>query len=934
MKTSPFHALRILLASLAVGLLWSGWPSLPVAAADDTAAASEAPKPDAGDKKPDAKKPAGAAPTTDKQSTIAAGEPAAAAAAQGAAGAAQAAAGYAAVLKDAKSLPGLIRLHHKGSMLIAELTPANYNRDFILLISIARGLGQTRILPGMTWKGEDDWIWQFRKVDDKVQIVRRNLRFRAKEGSPLQTAVQFAYNDSVLFSLPIIAKGPEGGDLVDLSQVFMTDLPQIGRALPGYTFTPPRSTWQAVKAFKDNIELQVAATYASSGMGPEIDAAPDSRGVTIRVHYSLSLLPSTGYQPRLADPRIGYFVTAVMDYSKPTFHDRFVRYVNRWDLRKAEPGSDISPPKKPIVFWIEKTVPFKYRKPIREGVLEWNKAFEKAGFVDAIEVRQQPDNAEWDPEDINYNTIRWITAGAGLAIGPSRVNPATGEILDADILIDADFTQYPQELLETLERGDATALIGGPLDLKEYEKQQAQLPAWMQHAQCETCQLHQGMARELALGTTVVAGRNFPPEEIDKIIMQTLKSVTMHEVGHTLGLRHNFKGSTWLTLEEINDTEKTRADGSSASVMDYVAVNMMPKGSKQGDYYPTTIGPYDIWAIQYGYQPQRGGSPEAEVADLTKIAARSAEPALAFSTDEDTRSIDPDPLTNRFDLGKDPLEFARSRAKLVSEQMPDLVERVTKPGESYEQARRSFSILLATHGMAMHAAARTIGGVVVNRHHKGDPGAKAPYEVVDAARQREALTLIEENVLSDKPFQFSPELYNHLATPLWIHWGSRLPPRPDYPVHEVIGMWQNMALMQLLSPLTLTRLHDSELKVSADKDALTTAELLSRLTKAVFAEVDKLPPGPYTNRKPAISSLRRDLQRNYLRQLANLALGETGAPDDCQTIAYAELTGLENRIRKLLKSKVKLDDYTRAHLDETAARIAKIRNARLTISRP
>ena len=147
-------------------------------------------------------------------------------------------------------------------------------------------------------------------------------------------------------------------------------------------------------------------------------------------------------------------------------------------------------------------------------------------------------------------------------------------------------------------------------------------------------------------------------------------------------------------------------------------------------------------------------------------------------------------------------------------------------------------------------------------------------------------------------------------------------------------MWQNMALMQLLSPLTLTRLHDSELKVSADKDALTTAELLRRLTKAVYAEVDKLPPGPYTNRKPAISSLRRDLQRNYLRQLAHLALGETGAPDDCQTIAYAELTRLESRIRKLLKGKAKLDDYTRAHLDETAARIAKVCDAQMTISRP
>ena len=206
-------------------------------------------------------------------------------------------------------------------------------------------------------------------------------------------------------------------------------------------FAQDRSTWAYVKNYKDNTELEIAATFASNGQS-QMDTVPDTRGVTINIHYSLSKLPETGYQPRLADDRVGYFLSVVKDFSKQGKTDQFVRYINRWDLRKAEPNVAVSPPVTPIVFWIEKTVPYKYRAPIREGILEWNKAFEKAGFVNAIEVRQQPDDATWEPEDINYNTFRWITSNAGFAMGPSRVNPITGQILDADIIFDADFIEH------------------------------------------------------------------------------------------------------------------------------------------------------------------------------------------------------------------------------------------------------------------------------------------------------------------------------------------------------------------------------------------------------------------------------------------------------------------------------------------------------------
>jgi hypothetical protein len=223
----------------------------------------------------------------------------------------------------------------------------------------------------------------------------------------------------------------------------------------------------------------------------------------------------------------------------------------------------------------------------------------------------------------------------------------------------------------------------------------------------------------------------------------------------------------------------------------------------------------------------------------------------------------------------------------------------------------------------------------VSRSHKGDAGSQTPFVVVEPAKQREALAMLEDQVFGDKAFLLPQPLYAHLAATRWTHWGSDVPIRADYPIHETISMWQNRILAQLFSSLTLDRLHDSELYTPADQDALTTAELLQRLTSAVFAEVDKRPTGEFTNRKPAITSLRRNLQRAYLKRLSQLAMGSSGAPQDCQTLAYAQLVSLEGRIKAVLAaSDVKLDEYSRAHLDESASRIHKVLDAHLTLIQP
>ena len=757
--------------------------------------------------------------------------------------------------------------------------------------------------------------------------MRRNVRFRADEGTPAATAIKYAYTDSVLFSLPIVAKGPSGGDLVDFSDVFMSDLPQITNVLPSFYFSKDKSTWANVKGFENNVEIQVAATYASNGRS-SFESVADSRGITVNVHYSISEVMCSGdYEPREADDRVGYFLTVVKDYSKADRDERFVRYINRWHLEKADPDAAMSPPKEPIVFWLENTIPFKYRKTIRDGILSWNAAFEEAGFADAIEVRQQPDDATWDAEDINYNTFRWITSSAGFAMGPSRVNPYTGQILDADIIFDADFLQYWKREFETFSQADVAMMTGGPLEIEEYVAHSNNRPTTTD-ALLFRCARRQAMARQLALGSASVGSVRRGAADaaaLEKLVLQGLKGTVMHEVGHTLGLRHNFKGSAWLDLDELNDLEESAPLLS--SVMDYDSVNIVPPGEKQGNYFTGDIGPYDIWAIEYGYKPLKGDEQQA----LAEIAARSGEPELAYATDEDTRGIDSDPLSNRWDLGKDPLDFAERQSELVQSLLPEIVERMTGEGDDYSQARRAFNVLLSTHGQAMFFVSRFVGGIHTNRSHVGDKNAKAPLEVVAAERQREALEMLSNHVFSDEPFQVPHGVYSHLMASRWVHWGAHPSTRTDYPIHDVILMWQTRVLDRLLSGLTLSRILDTEIALGQDLDCLTTAELMNTLTDSIFAEVVKgIDAGIYSNRDPAISSIRRNLQRVFMKRLARIALGHTSAPEDCQNVAFLELRRLQEKIEQTVRDAGELDTYTQAHLEETSSRIERVLDARFT----
>ncbi|WP_256995691.1 DUF5117 domain-containing protein [Halomicronema hongdechloris] len=295
-----------------------------------------------------------------------------------------------------------------------------------------------------------------------------NLYFRDTPPSRSQPLLQRSFSDSVLYALPIVSIDPSTDALlIDLGDLLLNrDPANLMGAFPwvlsSYAPNPDTSYLESIQAFPENLELSTQLGFTGGGVSSDPFAAlfawslasvPDPRAFSLTVRYSLSKLPlNPRYQPRRADERVGYFLTAFRTPAQAQRSTAFVRYINRWHLEKQDPQAAISPPKEPIVFWIENTVPPQYRTAIREGVLMWNQAFQQAGFQGAIEVRQMPDDADWDPADVRYNVIRWSDSFSTWAIGlgPSRVNPYTGEILDADVILDANVIRLLYQQYQSL----------------------------------------------------------------------------------------------------------------------------------------------------------------------------------------------------------------------------------------------------------------------------------------------------------------------------------------------------------------------------------------------------------------------------------------------------------------------------------------------------
>jgi hypothetical protein len=720
------------------------------------------------------------------------------------------------------------------------------DKEYLYFSQVGDGVTEAATFRGSY--GENK-IFKIERYFNRVEFVSQNTSYYFDPESPLSRSADANISPGIMASTKIEFEDAEKGlILIKADNLFLKEtFSRIKRpSAPGASpkafklgnLDDEKTKVLAVRNYEKNTDLAVEYVYSNpAALNGGSAAVTDGRNVSIKVFHSLIALPDNGYQPRFDDPRVGYFTTKVTDMtsSSPTpYRD----LIHRWDLRKKDPDAAISEPIEPIVWWIENSTPYEWRQTIRNAVLEWNKAFEKAGFKNAIQVNIQPDDADWDAGDIRYNVLRWTSSPNPPfgGYGPSFVNPKTGQIIGSDIML--EFVHHTNRVIYDRLFAEETISAGEHGTLREGHY----------------CTAGEHLQKNMMFGQAFLRASGASDREMEGLKMEAMAELLMHEIGHTLGLNHNMKASQLYSPAQLADKNFIQGKALSGSVMDYLAINLSPTKETQGHYFSTTIGPYDRWAVEFGYTPVN------DPIGLDTILARSTRPELTFGNDADDmrspgKAIDPRVMVS--DLSNDQIGYSIHMMETAKKLLNEIKERYTKDGESYQQLLQAYSILMNQYGTAGGVMSRFIGGVYVDRAMAGQEGATQPYTPVSLSDQKRAMTALGKYMFAPDAYDIPNDLINFLAKQ---RRGFDFFSGPEDPkIHQQVLNGQKKVLAHLTHPNTLQRMVDSELY----GNEYNMATYMNDLTKTIFdADISG-----------NVNSFRQNLQLEYVTILNGTVSG-------------------------------------------------------------
>ena len=746
-------------------------------------------------------------------------------------------------------------------------------------------------------------VFSIHKHFNRIEFILENTGFYFDKDNPISKAAHANINRPVFISEELVAVDKEKKQfLIKADPVFLAESfqqlkpsppsgPNQDRFFSLGELSKEKSKYLKIKSYPANTDVTVEYVYQKSypsRYGSR--AVTDARFISVKVQHSLIEMPDNDFQPRYDDPRVGFFTHQVNDMTSLS-STPYKDVVHRWHLVKKDPEAVLSEPVEPIVWWIENTTPLGIRETIKEAVLMWNVAFEKAGFKNAVEVKMQPDDADWDAGDLRYNVLRWTSSPNPPfgGYGPSFVNPRTGQILGADVMLEYVFLTNRvtyDKLYNDASAEQIPEIPGGD------EKQ-------------HFCTAGQHLHHSNLFGRYALSE---PPtsleEPLSDLVRESLFYLLLHEVGHTLGLNHNMKSSQLHSPDNIHDKARTSAMGLLGSVMDYPAINISLDREVQGNYFTTRPGPYDEWAIEFAYSAALDDE-EAEEKRLQTILSRSSDPKLMFGNDADdmrNAGYGLDPRVMIGDLSGDAISYSTDRMELIRRIVPGLKEKYSIEGQSYQELRNAYYIAMNEYHTSLRVISRYIGGVYVDRSFAGQENAGNPYTPVAYEDQKRAMKALADNAFSVKAFSFSQGIYQHLQRQRrgFSHWGVPEDPK----IHDRVLFVQKTLFNHLLHPNVVRRLTDTELY----GNTYSLAAFFTDLTDAIIKE----------DLKSNVNSFRQNVQVEYVKRLAGITKSKR-----YDYITQAQAFSSLKRIKKLLATAQATDKGTRAHREYMAFLIEK-----------